>query len=151
MVFAYKAIEDFLKGSSASLIKVNGKQIGNRTMNGRVIDCYTGWFLSFCKRVGRDEFPGRQLNEAFRIQEKKQASADHVFKNTIGLPPAPFPANLLRNEAPAFTKMCLNNPPDDLDIFRGDWPETTNAPDYGSQRVFLFRVGSGNNHLGCGR
>jgi len=64
MVFAYKAIEDLLKGSSANLLKVDGKQIGNRTMNGRVIDCYSGWFLSFCKRVGRSEFPGRQLNEA---------------------------------------------------------------------------------------
>ena len=120
MVFAYKAIEDFLKGSSANLHKVDGKQIGNRTMNGRVIDCYSGWFLSLCKRVGRSKFPGRQSNEAFRLQEKKQASADHVFKNTIGLPPIPFPANFLRNEAPAFIRMCLNNPPNDLDIFRGD-------------------------------
>ena len=65
MVFAYKTIEDLLKGSSANLLKVNGEQIGNRTMNGRLIDCYSGWFLSLCKRVGRSEFPGRQFNEAF--------------------------------------------------------------------------------------
>jgi hypothetical protein len=105
MVFAYKTIEDFLKGSSANLLKVDGKQIGNRTMNGRVIDCYSGWFLSFCKRVGRSEFPGRQFNEAFRLQEKKQTSADHIFENTIRLSPIPFPAYFLRDEASAFLRM----------------------------------------------
>ncbi len=120
VVFAYKTIEYLLKTSSANLLKVDGKQIGNRTMNGCVIDCYSGWFLSLCKRIGRAEFLGRKFKEAFRFQKKKQASADHVFKNTIRLPPVPFPANLLRNEAPAFTRMCLNNPPDGLDIFRGD-------------------------------
>jgi len=64
MEFAYKGIEDLLKGSSANLLKVDGKQICHRTINGRVVDGYSGWFLSFCKRVGRSEFPGRQLNEA---------------------------------------------------------------------------------------
>ena len=65
MVLAYKAIEDLLKGSSANLLKVDGKQVGHRTMNGRVINGYSGWFLPFCKRVCRDEFSGRQFNEAF--------------------------------------------------------------------------------------
>ena len=64
MEFAYKTIEDLLKGSSANLLKVDGKQICHRTMKGRIVDGYSGWFLSFCKRVGRSEFPGRQLNEA---------------------------------------------------------------------------------------
>jgi len=65
MVFAYKAIEDLLKGSSANLLKVDGKQVGHRTMNGRVIHGYSGWFVSLCKRVGGSEFPGRLFNEAF--------------------------------------------------------------------------------------
>ena len=120
MVLVYQTIENLLQGSSANLLQVDGKQVGNRTMNGRGIDGYSGWFLSLGKRVGRDEFPGRQFNEAFRFQEKKQASADHIFKNTIRLSPVPFPANFLRNEAPAFTRMGLNNPPDGRHIFRGD-------------------------------
>ena len=122
VVLTYKAIKDLLKGSSANLLKADRKQVGNTTMNGRVIDCDSGWLLSLCKRVGRDEFSGRQFNEAFRLQEKKQASANHIFKNTIRLPPAPFPANLLRNEAPAFIRMCFNNPPDGCNIFPGDGP-----------------------------
>jgi hypothetical protein len=120
MVLAYQAIEDLLKGSSANLLKGDGKQVSHRTLNGRVIDGYSGWFLPFCKRVGRDEFSGRQFNEAFGLQEKKQASADHVLKDPIRLPPIPFPANFLRNEMSAFVSVCLNNTPDDLDIFRGD-------------------------------
>ena len=64
MEFAYKTIEDLLKGSPANLLKVYGKQICHRTIKGRVIYGYSGWFLSFCKRVGRNEFSERQLNEA---------------------------------------------------------------------------------------
>jgi len=120
MVLAYQAIEDLLQGSSANLFKGDGKQVGHRTMNGRASDGYSGWFLSFGKRVGRSEFSGRQVNEAFGLQEQQQAAADHVFKNTIRLPPVPFPANFLRNEAPAFTRMGLNNPPDGHHIFPGD-------------------------------
>ena len=105
MVLTYKTIEYLLKGSSANLLKVDRKQVGNRTMNGRVIDCYSGWFFSLCKGVGRGEFPGRQFNEAFRFQEKKQASADHILKNTIRLSPVPFPANFLRNEPSAFFRI----------------------------------------------
>ena len=121
VVFAYKTIEYLLKTSSANLFKLDRKQVSDRTMNGRVIDGYYRWFLSFCKRVGRSEFPGRQLNEAFWLQKEKQASADHVFKNTIRLLPVPFPTNFLRNEASAFVRMWLNNPPDSPDILPGDW------------------------------
>lgn len=95
MIFAYKAIEDFLEGSSANLLELDGKQIGKGTVNGRIINGYSGWFFSFCKRIGRGEFPGRQFNEALRFQEKKQASADHVLKNTIRLSPIPLPADFL--------------------------------------------------------
>ena len=64
VVFAYKPIKYLLKMSSANLLKVDGKQIGHSTMAGRIVDGYSGWFFSLCKRVDRSEFPGRQLNEA---------------------------------------------------------------------------------------
>lgn len=120
VVFAYKAIEDLLKGSSPYLLKLDGKQIGKITMNWRFIDVYPGGFLSLCKRVGRGEFSGRQFNEAFRFQEKQKTSADHVLQDAIRLPPAPLPANFLRNETPAFFRMRLNNPVDGCYIVRGD-------------------------------
>ena len=120
VVLAYKTIEGVLKGSSSNLLKADRKQVSNRTMNGRVIDCYFGWFLSLCKWVGRDKSSGRQFNEVFGLQEKKQASTDHIFKNTIWLSPVPLPANFLRNEAPALIRMCFNNPPDGCNIFPGD-------------------------------
>ena len=40
------------------------KQVADRTMNRSFIDYYPGWFLSLCKRVGRNEFLGRQFNKA---------------------------------------------------------------------------------------
>ena len=89
-------------------------------MNRRLIDVYPGGFLSLSKRVGRGEFSGRQFNEAFRFQEKQKTSADHVLEDAIRLPPAPFPANFLRNETPAFIRMRLNNPVDGCYIVRGD-------------------------------
>ena len=64
VVLAYKTIEYLLKTSSANLFKPDRKQVADRTMNMSFIDYYLGWFLSLCKRVGRDEFPGRQFNKA---------------------------------------------------------------------------------------
>ena len=90
-------------------------------MNGSFIDYYPGWFLSLCKRVSRAEFSGRLFNKTFWFQKKKQASADHIFENTIRLSPVPFPAYFLRNEASAFVRMWLNNPPDGRNILPGDW------------------------------
>ncbi|MFP4087927.1 MAG: hypothetical protein ACLFUL_14170, partial [Desulfobacteraceae bacterium] len=120
MVLAYKAIEDFLKGRSANLLKVDGEQIRNKAMNGRLINGYRGGFLSLCKRICRREFSGGQFNEAFRFQQKQQTSADHVLKNTIGLSPIPLSANFLTNETSAFIWMCLNNPLDGCYIIPGD-------------------------------
>ena len=64
VVLADKTIEYLLKTSSANLFKLDRKQVADRTMNRSFIDYYPGWFLSLCKRVGRDEFPGRQFNKA---------------------------------------------------------------------------------------
>ena len=117
MVLAYEAVKDLLKGSSANLLKVDGKQVGNRTMNGRFIDRYFRWFLSFCEWVDRGEFLGRQFDEAFRFQDKEQASADHVLEEPIRLSPVPLSANFLRNEAPALIRVCINNTFDGFNIF----------------------------------
>jgi len=120
MVLTYKAIKGLLKRSSANLLKVDGEQVGNRRMNRRFIDNYFGWFPSLCKRIGRGEFFGRQLNEAFRFQDKQQASANHVLEEPIRLSPIPLSTNFLRNEAAAFIRVCLNNPYDGCDIFPRD-------------------------------
>ena len=121
MVLTYKRIECFFKISSANLWKLDRKQLADRTMQRSFIDYYPGWFLSLCKRVGRGEFSGRLFNKTFWFQKKKQASADHIFENTIRLSPVPFPADFLRNEASAFVRMWLNNPPDGSNILPGDW------------------------------
>jgi len=120
VVLAYKAIEDFLKGSPPYLFKVDGQQIVNTTMNRRLIDGYPGGFLSVSKRVGRGEFSGWQLNEAFRFQEKHQASADHILEEPVRLSPVPFPANFLRNEAPAPIRVSINDPSDSCYIVGAD-------------------------------
>ena len=63
VVPAYKTIEYLLKTSPANLFKLDRKQVADGTMNRSFINYYPGWFLSLCKRVGRDEFSGRQFKK----------------------------------------------------------------------------------------
>jgi hypothetical protein len=105
VVIAYKPIEYLLKRCFSNLFKFDRKQVADRTLNRCLINDYLAGFLSLCKRVGRNTFSGRQLDIALGFQKKKQASADHVFKNTVGLPPIPCPADFLRNKTPAFVRM----------------------------------------------
>ena len=92
----------------------------DRTLDRRLVNDYTGWFLSVCKRVFRGTFSWRQFNKALRFQKKKQTSADHIFKKAIRLSPVPYSANFLRNEASAFVRMCCNNLRDCSDVLLSD-------------------------------
>ena len=120
VVLTNKAVECFFKISSAYLFKLDREQLPDRTLNRCLGDLYPVWFLTVCKRIGRTTFAGWQFDKTLRFQNKKQASADHIFKNAIGLSPVPYPANFLRNKASASVRICRNNLGNGCDISLGD-------------------------------
>ena len=59
VVLTNKAVEYFLKTSSAYLFKLDRKQFVNRTLNRSLVNGYPSWFISVGQRIDRGTFAGR--------------------------------------------------------------------------------------------
>ena len=101
MMLTDQAVEEFLPPGSTDLLEIDRMQISNRPLYGCLVNLNIDRLFSVCKRVGELTLGRRQLDQALRLQQQKEAAADHVFECAICLSPLPCPANLLGNEASA--------------------------------------------------
>ena len=95
-------------------------QISNRPLYRGLVNLYPDGFSSIGKRVGDLTLGRRQLDQALRLQQQKQAAADHVFECAVCLSPLPCPANLLGNEASASGGIGRYDFPDDVNVTIGN-------------------------------
>jgi hypothetical protein len=95
-------------------------QISNRALYGAPVNLDIDRFFSIGEGIGKLTIGRRQLDQALRLEQQKQAAADHVFECAVCLSPLPRPANLSGNEASASRRIGRYDLPDDLNVAIGN-------------------------------
>ena len=84
MEFAYKTIEDLLKGSPANLLKVYGKQICHRTIKGRVIYGTLDGFFRFASGLAGMNFLAGSLMRPFDSKRRSRLRQTMSLRTPFG-------------------------------------------------------------------